>query len=270
MKKFRKVFIFIFAFVVMMSMSGFAFAETPNISIGNNVVKSAEKSEVGYTKQMVILSDYIKFYSPYNNQVFYRGEKIPVKFRVYDIWESVDVYTLPVLSIFDKNYNRIYQKDEDIAYKDYSDNLGSYTDYVETFSASLLPNGKYEFCVWGIPVDADGYSYEGSTTEDWEEAALDFYVTTLLAPTKVKAKAGKKKVTVTFAKASGASKYKIYRSAKKTKGYKAIKTTTKTKYVDKKVKKGKRYYYKVKSIRTVIGTVNSGYSKIVRSKKVKK
>ena len=97
----------------------------------------------------------------------------------------------------------------------------------------------------------------------------DAPVTALLAPTKVKAKAGKKKVTVTFAKASGASKYKIYRSAKKTKGYKAIKTTTKTKYVDKKVKKGKRYYYKVKSIRTVIGTVNSGYSKIVRSKKVR-
>ena len=268
MKKFRKVFIFILVFAVMISMSSSAFAETLNVSIGSSTVKNAEKFEAVYTTQRALESDYIEFYKPYNNQVFYRGEVISVHFDMWDIWLAADVYSLPYLSVLNSSYNELYWDDKDIVPKtDVSPLPG--TCYYDNIPASKFSNGKYELNVVGIPVDEYGIPDEYFTSADWEEAALDFYVTTLLAPTSVKAKVGKKKVTVTFAKASGASKYKIYRSAKKTKGYKAIKTTTKTKYVDKKVKKGKKYYYKVKSVRTVIGTVNSVYSKIVRSKKVK-
>ncbi len=264
MKKFRKVFIFILVFAVMISMSSSAFAETLNVSIGSSTVKGAEKSEAVYTTQRVLESDYIEFYKPYNNQVFYRGEVISVHFDMWDIWISEYVYTLPYLSVLNSSYNELYWHDNDIVPR-----TEFPTCYFDNIPASRFPNGKYELNVLGIAADEYGIPDESFTQADCEEAALDFYVTTLLAPTSVKAKAGKKKVTVAFAKASGASKYTIYRSAKKTKGYKAIKTTTATKYVDKKVKKGKKYYYKVKSVRTVIGTVNSVYSKIVRSKKVK-
>ena len=76
-------------------------------------------------------------------------------------------------------------------------------------------------------------------------------------------------VAASSEKAAGAKKYQIYRSTKKGSGYKKIATTTKAKYVDKKVKKGKRYYYKVRSVRTGHGTVYSAFSAIKRSKKVK-
>lgn len=41
-------------------------------------------------------------------------------------------------------------------------------------------------------------------------------------------------------------KYKYYRSLKKSSGYKVVKTTSSKSFTDSKIKKGKRYYYKVK------------------------
>ena len=61
-------------------------------------------------------------------------------------------------------------------------------------------------------------------------------------------KAGKRKIRVSWKRVSGASGYKVYRSTKKTRGFKAVKTIKKVrtvKYTTKKMKKGKRYYFKV-------------------------
>lgn len=54
-----------------------------------------------------------------------------------------------------------------------------------------------------------------------------------------------KNVIVSFSKVSGAAGYDIYRSTKAKKGYKKIGSTTKTRYVDKKAKAAKTYYYKI-------------------------
>ena len=74
----------------------------------------------------------------------------------------------------------------------------------------------------------------------------------VLAKTSVKLTAGKKKITVKWSRVSGATGYKIYRSTKKSSGYKCVKTVTKgstTSYVNKSLKKGKKYYYKVRAYR---------------------
>ena len=90
----------------------------------------------------------------------------------------------------------------------------------------------------------------------------------LKAPAKVRAKAGKKKITVQWKKTDGATGYKVYRATKKNGKYKAVKTIKKqrtVKYVDKKVKKNKRYYYKVRAYKNVDGKkVYSKYSKVVK------
>ena len=90
-------------------------------------------------------------------------------------------------------------------------------------------------------------------------------------PTSVKtAKGGSKKIRVSWKKVSGASGYVVYRSTKKTTGYKAVKTikSAKTvKYTTGKLKKGTTYYFKVRAYRTVKGKkVYGSYSAIVSRK----
>lgn len=90
------------------------------------------------------------------------------------------------------------------------------------------------------------------------------------ATRKVTAKAaksgGRRNVTVKWKRVSGAKKYMIFRSNKAKSGFKRIAVVKKAKivkYVDKKVKKGKKYYYRV------IAVKNNMYSPVKDSKAVK-
>ena len=90
-------------------------------------------------------------------------------------------------------------------------------------------------------------------------------------PAKVtlKAKAGKRSATLSWTKVSGASGYKVYRATEKNDSYKRIYTTSKTKVVNKSLKKGRTYYYKVRAYKTVKGKkIYGAYSavKTVRAK----
>lgn len=94
----------------------------------------------------------------------------------------------------------------------------------------------------------------------------------VLKKTSVTLKAGKKQAVVKWKKVAGASGYQVQRSIKKKSGYKTVKTVTKgstVKYTNKKLKKGKRYYYRVRAYRKVSGKkIYSSYS-AVKSVKVK-
>ena len=82
----------------------------------------------------------------------------------------------------------------------------------------------------------------------------------------LKLETGKAKVTVKWSKVKGASGYKIYRSTKKSSGFKCVKTLksgSTVKYVNKNLKKGQNYYYKVKAYRAVDGkNVYGAYSSV--------
>lgn len=81
----------------------------------------------------------------------------------------------------------------------------------------------------------------------------------------VKVTPGSKAAKIKWGKISGASGYTIYRASSKTGTYKKIKTVksgSKTGFTNKKLKKGKTYYYKVRAYRTISGKkVYSPYSK---------
>lgn len=69
---------------------------------------------------------------------------------------------------------------------------------------------------------------------------------------KVSVKAGKKKATVSWKSVSGAAGFEVYRSTKKNKGFKKVKTINsgKTlKFVNKKLKGKKTYYFKVRAFK---------------------
>lgn len=73
---------------------------------------------------------------------------------------------------------------------------------------------------------------------------------------KVKTKKEKGSIRVSFQKVSGASGYRIYRATKKKGSYRSVKTLRKGKttgWTNQKLKKGKKYYYKVAAYRTVKG-----------------
>jgi len=86
----------------------------------------------------------------------------------------------------------------------------------------------------------------------------------------VKLTAGKKKIKVKWNRISGASGYVIMRSTKKSSGYKKIRTVTKgstISFTNTKLKKGKKYYYKVRAYRKVSGKKIYGkYSEVKYSK----
>jgi len=87
----------------------------------------------------------------------------------------------------------------------------------------------------------------------------------------VKAKAGKKKVSVSWKKVDGATGYKIYRANSASGKYKVVKTIKSgksVKWTNSKLKKGKTYRYKIKAYRTVDGkkVYSPSYSAVVKAK----
>lgn len=242
--------------------------ESKNVSVNKEELKSALKDKYLDSKKidngkvkpsMYTTSKYIKINSPKDKAVYYKKEKINTSVTFKDPNDGRERY----VAFF-------VMRESDGAFVDeyYAENpikKGTSQTKKKTINtgASRYKNGKYILVAMSIAFDENA---EEADEDDIEIASVGFTVRTLKAPTKLKAKAGKKKVALTFKKATGGKKYEIYRSAKKTKGYKKIKTTTSAKFTDKKAKKGKRYYYKV---RTVRGGVKSSFTKPIRSKKVK-
>lgn len=113
----------------------------------------------------------------------------------------------------------------------------------------------------------EGVTYISNTSfegVDKSKIALNIKV----SKTKLKSakKKGKKQVILKWKKNKDATGYIVYRSTKKGKGYKVIKKlkgASKCKYIDKKVKKGKKYYYKVRVYKNVGGiTCQSKFSNV--------
>ena len=79
-----------------------------------------------------------------------------------------------------------------------------------------------------------------------------------------------KKATLTWKKVKGAAGYQVYRSMRKNGKYVCVKKNLKAaKYTDKKLKKGKTYYYKVRAYKKVSGKTITGAYSAIRKVKVK-
>ena len=138
-------------------------------------------------------------------------------------------------SNMDESYN-------EVSYDDYKGQDGTIVGTKAIDGGQLQSGVTYYYFVVAYSengkVSSTGYANMG--------AAVTFNA----APSIKSAKAKGGKVTVSINKVAGAKKYVVYRSTKKNKGFVAVGTTRKTSYVDKKVKKGKTYYYKVVAVGT--------------------
>ena len=172
---------------------------------------------------------------------------------------------MPVYGIFDRYGDLVvYNEGDDPA------DVGTYTDYTGYMDLGECDAGNYELWVFAVPCYSDGELVDDWDDDSWDVpgASVEFKVKELLPPSVVKAKAGKKKVTVTFSRATGAQKYVIYRNNSKYGTYSRIGTTYSTKYIDRRVKKGKRYYYCVCSYRTS-SDLEGELSRAARCRKVR-
>lgn len=107
--------------------------------------------------------------------------------------------------------------------------------------------------------------YEINLLGDPETSLHDLKDPLLTQPTlKVKTKSGSRKLT--WNKVEKAGKYVVYRSTSKNGEYEKIGTTKQLSYTDKKVQKGKTYYYKVGAYRKVGA---KGYYRVSEAKKAK-
>lgn len=87
------------------------------------------------------------------------------------------------------------------------------------------------------------------------------------AAPKLKLKKSKGRITVTWSKVSGATKYQVYRAPSSKGKYKKRKDTSATKFVDKKVTKKKKYKYKVRAYKVTDGKkIYGSFSKVKKIK----
>ena len=74
-----------------------------------------------------------------------------------------------------------------------------------------------------------------------------------------------KRIKLTWNKISGAKSYVVYRATSKNGTYKKITTVKGISYINKSLKKGKTYYYKVRALHKN-AEANSAYSIVVTQK----
>lgn len=139
-----------------------------------------------------------------------------------------------------------------VKYKDIKAGQTSFTD------KGLVCGKTYQYAISALAEGRDG------TLESGKSGKVK--VKPVPGKTTVKLVAGKRQIKVQWNKVSGASGYVIMRSTKKTSGFRTVKTIKKgstVSYVNKKLKKGKRYYYKIRAYRTVSGKkIYGSYSEV--------
>ena len=113
-------------------------------------------------------------------------------------------------------------------------------------------------------VDLD-YKIGNWTSAGYTPAPATLVVKPKATTIKSLRKSGKKAIKITYKKVSGVSGYQIYMSTKKKSGYKKIATLSskKSSYTKGKLKKGKKYYFKVRTMKKVSGKYRySSFSKV--------
>jgi fibronectin type 3 domain-containing protein len=90
---------------------------------------------------------------------------------------------------------------------------------------------------------------------------INAYASSLAKTTVTLTNSSPTSIKVSFTKVSGATKYTVYSSTKKSSGYKALTTTKSTSYTATKLTCGKTYYFKVKAISGNSSSTSSVVSK---------
>ncbi len=131
-------------------------------------------------------------------------------------------------------------------------------------NTGLKTGTTYYYKIRAISADTEGQKVQSNYASA--------YARPVPSTPSVSLKAGSRKATVKWSRVSGASGYQVVRSLKKSSGFRTAKTVTsgsRTYYVNKKLKKGKTYYFKVRAYRKVSGKKIYGSYSTVKAVRVR-
>lgn len=190
------------------------------------------------------------------------GEFTALKTGKYQVMATTDSGLICYSTIDVKQPATYFDIKEDKIIKVVKGYKGQYTSTIKPADTtdSITWKSNYPDIVWvdnqgNIKAKKVGIAKITATTTSGLK--INRYVRVKLkAPANVKLKKKIKKVknkktfsvNIKWSKNTNAVKYYVYRKVAGQKSYKKIAITTKAKYVDKKVKKNKKYYYKIKAI----------------------
>ena len=205
-----------------------------------------------------IFQKYPKWVAQYNSVCSYSGN--------YAMWQSTNrgtvngingnvdlnflIKNIPAKSIKLSKKSLSLKKGSSYTLKSYIEPKNSYPGVKWSSSsssvASVSSSGK-------ITAKKVGTAVITGRTGNGKKASCKVTVTPKTNKIKKLKKSGAKEIKITWSKVSGVSKYQIYMSKKKASGYKRIATVSgkKASYTKGKLKKKKRYYFKVRSYQTV-------------------
>lgn len=170
----------------------------------------------------------------------------------------------------ESNTDELY---DEVGYKEY---LGEDDSIIGTSAidrAQLLDGVTYYYSVVAFgEKDTEIASYVTSTGSKFALATSKPASVVFNKDLKISSIKNSKKgqVAIKYNKVKDAKQYVIYRAGKKNGEFKKIGTSKKTSYTDKKVKKGKTYYYKVVATGTNKAKANMEVTSAVKKIKVKK
>ncbi|MCC8105272.1 MAG: fibronectin type III domain-containing protein [Clostridiales bacterium] len=222
----------------------------PYISAPTGVTATANSTTGAITVSWKAVSG-AAYYEVYRTTSASYSYDTSTKTYSYESSTSVPVYTADASKVSGYSYDgyQVYGTsivDRPITY--------TYNGTTNTIYSGPQAGVKYYYYV--VAYGTTGYNNTTSTNRysgSSAAASATVTTTTVAKPTLKSVKATSKKVTLKWAKVSGAEGYIIYRSTKKSSGYSVVGSVTSgstVKYVDTTATKGKTYYYKICAYKT--------------------
>lgn len=212
---------------------------TATVTDTSYVHTGAVSGRTNYYAVMAICGDTVSTVTQKN--IYYIEAPKDVTFTNYKA--SVKLQWVDVLGASDYEvYRKLYGESEwtklDLELEYTEDDSGEDTIiYVSATDKNVTSGKKYVYTIVSVDDEDRSATYE----KGWSNRFLK-------NPTVKAVENHSSGLKISWAKASGAKKYYVYRKTSKSGSWKYMGSTTSTYYVDKKVTSGKRYYYAVKAV----------------------
>lgn len=203
------------------------------------VHETATSGRNNYYAVMAICGDTVSTVT--QQYIYYIAVPEIIEFKNYKsslTFKWIDVLGADEYTVYRKVYgaSKWTKIDVELEYKEVGEE-GKKVTYITAKDKNVTAGKKYVYTI----VSGDGEDYSARYEKGWSTRFLK-------NPTIKSVKNDVEGPEITWSKASGASKYYVYRKTSKSGKWSYIGSTKKTSFIDEEAKNGKKYYYAVKAV----------------------